>query len=442
MTFHSFCSQILREFAIEAGLDPGFVILDEGQALAVQREAFETLIRRPPDEIHDSLIRLLAQIEKYQVQQILSILSQNTDAFEQFAEELERDPDSIINTWEVFLEQVRTPVIRQFFADPDINDAISDFIRFCDIYTDENDRAVQYLRKVCPYLHELTPDAPPEILHAAASAFLQVRPTGKLGSQKVWDKDDLEQLRCAKTCLIEGLEYASPYFSLYITKDSGFTASTIRFFQDLAQVAGEYFEILRNLKRQANGVDFNDLIQLTREFLKSRQDIVARHIRPRYQYILVDEFQDTDPAQFEIITYIIGELKPGTRSLFIVGDPKQSIYLFRNADVTRFKEAQNRILSDCRGDLINLDTSFRSCRQVIGCVNYLFSRIFASTEKPWEFGYEPIRVCDDRKKISGSVTVLLPEKHQKEVPAQRPKRLRQGWLQISSTGSSHAGRFR
>ena len=428
MTFHSFCSQILREFAIEAGLDPGFVILDEGQALALQREAFETLIRRPPDEIHDSLIRLLAQIEKYQVHQILTILSQNTDAFEQFAEELERDPDSIINTWEVFLEEVRTPVIRQFFADPDIHDAISDFIRFCDIYTDENDRAVRYLREVCPYLHELTPDAPPDILHAAAQAFLQVRPTGKLGSKKFWDEDDLDQFRRAKKCLTDGLEYIVPYLSLYIVKGSGFTASTILFFQDLAQVAGQYFEILRNLKRQVNGVDFNDLIQLTREFLKSHQDIVARHIRPRYQYILVDEFQDTDPAQFEIITAIIGELKPGTRSLFIVGDPKQSIYLFRNADVTRFKEAQNRILSDCRGELINLDTSFRSCREVIGCVNYLFSRIFASTEKPWEFGYEPIQVCDERKKTAGSVTVLLPGKAPKGSARSETKEIEAGMV--------------
>lgn len=440
MTFHSFCAQILREFAIEAGLDPGFVILDEGQALAVEREAFETLIRKPPEEIQESLIRLLAQIEKFQVNQILTTLAKNTDAFLQFAEDLAGDPDGIINAWEIFLEQVRTPVINQFFADTDIRDAISDFIRFEEVYRNKDDRAVRYLQQVCPYLYDLTPDAPPETLHKAAEEFLKIRPTGKLGSQKIWDNDDLIRFREAKTCLIENLEKAVPFFSLYIDKDSRFTASTITFFRDLALVAGYYFDLLHMLKRQANGVDFNDLIHLTREFLQSHQDIVARHIRPRYQYILVDEFQDTDPVQFEIITAIIGELQPGTRSLFIVGDPKQSIYLFRNADVTRFKEAQTRILSDCKGNLINLDTSFRSCREVIGCVNYLFSRIFASTEKPWEFGYEPIQVCDDRKASPGSITVLLPGKAPKGSERSETKEIEAGMVadlvhQIVSCGS-------
>lgn len=440
MTFHSFCAQILREFAIEAGLDPGFVILDEGQALAVEREAFETLIRKPPEEIHESLIRLLAQIEKFQVNQILTTLSQNIDAFEQFAEDLAEDPNGIVNAWEIFLEQVRTPVVKSFFADTDIKDAISDFIRFEEAYKNQNDRAVRYLEQVCPYLYDLTPDATPETLHQAAVEFLKIRPIGKLGSQKVWDTDDLARFREAKTCLIESLEKAVPYFSLYIDASSRFTTSTITFFRDLALVAGHYFELLRSLKRQANGVDFNDLIQLTREFLQSHQDIVARHIRPRYQYILVDEFQDTDPAQFEIITAIIGDLQPGTRSLFIVGDPKQSIYLFRNADVTRFKEAQSRILSDCRGNLINLDTSFRSCREVIGCVNYLFSRIFASTQKPWEFGYEPIQVCDDRKTSPGSITVLLPGKAPKGSERSETKEIEAGMVadlvhQVVSCGS-------
>ena len=410
MTFHSFCAQILREFAIEAGLDPGFLILDEGQSLAVGREAFETLIRRPPDEINEPLIRLLAQVEKYHLNLILNSLSKNPETFERFKADLFDDPGKILNSWEKFLEETRVPVIKRFFSDPDICDAISDFYRFFDIYRGQGDSAVRYLGMVCPVLQELSPDLPAELLHQIAEEFLKIRPVGNIGSKKIWDKDDLERFREAKACLIAAFEEATPYFSLYLERDSVFTRSTLSFLQDIGIVAEYYLELLRNIKRQANGLDFNDLIQLTRDFLNNHQDTVKRHIRPRYKYILVDEFQDTDPAQFDIITAITGVLNPDNRSLFIVGDPKQSIYLFRNADVTRFKEAQSRILNDCRGELISLDTSFRSCREVIGCVNHLFSSILASDEKPWEFGYEPIMVCDDKKASPGSITVMLPGK--------------------------------
>ena len=440
MTFHSFCAQILREFAIEAGLDPGFVILDEGQALAVQREAFETLVRRPPPEVYDPLIRLLAQIEKFQLNQILTILSEDSERFLQFCTDLSHDPDALIRDWEIFLEGVRKPVIDAFFKDPDVRHAMSDYVMFEQMYHGRDDRACQYLTKVCPYLHELKPDASPEMLTKAANGFLSIRPQGKLGSQKIWDADDLSRFREAKSFLIERLEMVAPYFELYITHDSRFTKATMRFFSDLAVIAGHYISLLQTLKRQANGVDFNDLIQLTREFLQSHQDIVSRHIRPRYHYILVDEFQDTDPAQFEIITAIVGELKPGMSSLFIVGDPKQSIYLFRSADVTRFKEAQSRILADCKGSLVNLDTSFRSCREVIGCVNYLFSSIFESSEKPWEFGYEPIHVCAERGKNPGSITLLLPGKAPKGSARSETKEIEAGMVadlvhQIVSSGS-------
>lgn len=442
MTFHSFCAQILREFAIEAGLDPGFLILDKGEALAIEREAFKTLLRKPPEEIHEPLIRLLALVEKHQVSQILTTLSKNPEIFKEFIENLANNPEKILNSWEIFLESVRTPVVMQFFTDPEIGDAISDFIRFWDKYKNQEDSAVRYLSKVCPYLSVISSDIPPKILYKTVEEFLKIRPKGNIGSKKVWDADDLNRFRKAKTCLIEAFENAIPYFSLYLKKDSVFTASTLAFFHDLGIVAGYYFELLRTIKRQVNGVDFNDLIQLTKEFLRSNQDIVKQHIRPRYKYILVDEFQDTDPAQFDIITAITGDLKPETKSLFIVGDPKQSIYLFRNADVTRFKEAQNRILNDCRGNHINLDISFRSCREVIGCVNHLFSGIFASAEKPWEFGYEPIRVYDGRKTIPGSITVLLPGKAPKGSGRSDTKEIEAGMVadlvhQIVSTGSFH-----
>jgi ATP-dependent helicase/nuclease subunit A len=184
MTFHSFCAHILREFAIEAGIDPGFVILDEAAALAIEREAFEALIRDPSDAIREPLVRLLAQVERYHLHQILLFLSQHIESFILFAQDLERDPEGIITNWEVFLEKTRAPVLKEFFTNSDVCDAISDIIRFERMYTNEDDTAVRYIKNILPYLRELTADASPEQLHAAAKNILAIKRSGNLGSQK------------------------------------------------------------------------------------------------------------------------------------------------------------------------------------------------------------------------------------------------------------------
>lgn len=411
MTFHSFCSQILREFAIEAGLEPGFLIIDEGQALAIRRDAFDLLLKKPgSDAIHDALIRILAQVEKFRLHEILSVIADYPDWFLEFYARLDRDREGLIEEWQEFVRSVREPAVTRFFADPENTRAIADLIRYSRRYGGGKDTAVSYLELISPHLADISPDVSPERLSQAVQAFLSARPRGRIGTLKVWEQDDLEDMRRAKAKLTASLEKAAPYFDLILDPASPLTTATLSFFSDLALLSEEYLGLLADQKRQASGIDFGDLIALTKRFLKENQELVSLHLRPRIRYILVDEFQDTDPAQFEIICAIIGELSQGTRSLFIVGDPKQSIYLFRDADVTRFKEAQHRVLADCNGRAINLDTSFRSSREVIGVVNHLFRTIFKGSEKAWEFGYEPILTCEERMQSRGSVQILLPGK--------------------------------
>jgi ATP-dependent helicase/nuclease subunit A len=104
--------------------------------------------------------------------------------------------------------------------------------------------------------------------------------------------------------------------------------------------------------------------------------------------ILVDEFQDTDPLQAEILFYLTGEetdernwrkLTPRAGSLFIVGDPKQSIYRFRRADITTYLDVRRRI-RDCGGEIVTLSTNFRSTPAVCTFVNERFSRLFAGAD--------------------------------------------------------------
>ncbi len=428
MTFHAFCAQILREFAIEAGIEPGFAILDEGQAIALKKEAFVQLLRKPPAEEKESLVRILSQVEKFRLAEMLSVIEDNYDRYALFFAASGRSPVEMITAWKEFLDGIRIPAMERFFRDSKNTTAIADLIRLSGEYTDTKDSAVRYLNQIQPFLEQIKKDTPPDLLVRVVTDFLLVRPIGRIGSKKYWKDTDLTLFRDAKADLTNALLKALPYFELTLDPNSAFTGATFAFFSDLSCISQRYHIIVTDAKKQKSALDFSDLIRLCKHFLLDNQDIVHKHLRPRYQYIMVDEFQDTDPAQFDIITAITGRLVPGKRGLFIVGDPKQSIYLFRNADVSRFKEAQNRILIDCEGRLTNLEVSFRSSREVIGLVNYLFSEIFASAEKPWEFGYERMVVSPHRCGCSGSVRILFSPRADKKGSSTDHKEIEAGMV--------------
>jgi ATP-dependent helicase/nuclease subunit A len=112
-------------------------------------------------------------------------------------------------------------------------------------------------------------------------------------------------------------------------------------------------------QRKHDGVvTFDDLLLRTRDLLRDFPE-VRRYFQSRFRVLLVDEFQDTDPLQAEILFYLTGEetegkrwrkLVPRSGSLFIVGDPKQSIYRFRRADISTYIEVRELIRRGGRGD--------------------------------------------------------------------------------------------
>lgn len=150
--------------------------------------------------------------------------------------------------------------------------------------------------------------------------------------------------------------------------------------------AVEYIEKLAN---ERDVVDFQDLLLKTRNLLKNKKE-VRRYFIEKYDYILVDEFQDTDPLQAEIVFFLAEEkpiandwseckLKPG--KLFLVGDPKQSIYGFRRADIEMYSEVKDII--EKQGRIEALKQNFRTVKNIIDWVNKKFGEIIK------ESGYQP-----------------------------------------------------
>ena len=133
-------------------------------------------------------------------------------------------------------------------------------------------------------------------------------------------------------------------------------------------------------KKRAGALDFLDLLVKTRDLLRDRAEVRAE-LQRRFSHVLVDEFQDTDPLQAEIVLLLSADdpdqadatkvhVKPG--KLFVVGDPKQSIYRFRRADIAIYEAVKERLLRG-GGALIDLSTSFRSDPRLQRAINTAFA---------------------------------------------------------------------
>src|SRR5699024_4228972 len=165
-------------------------------------------------------------------------------------------------------------------------------------------------------------------------------------------------------------------------------------------------EVLKRYKQEKlkqNIVSHNDLLRKTFELL---QDEAARaYFHEKYKYIYIDEFQDTDPLQTKILFYLtssthpssIEDAQPVPGSLFIVGDPKQSIYRFRNADL-RIYDQVYQIASSNKVDwtVAALQINFRSNEQMIHWFNRNFTDKFAEeTDHEKQHDYESMFYYDE-----------------------------------------------
>lgn len=127
--------------------------------------------------------------------------------------------------------------------------------------------------------------------------------------------------------------------------------------QKIAQVYQEYQEALK----KNNAVDFDDLILLTVELFKSCPDVLESY-QKRFKYIMVDEYQDTNTAQFELIRL----LAAANRNLCVVGDDDQSIYKFRGANIRNILDFEHHYPEAA---VIRLEQNYRSTQNVLDAAN-------------------------------------------------------------------------
>ena len=172
-------------------------------------------------------------------------------------------------------------------------------------------------------------------------------------------------------------------------------------------------------------LNFQDQLMLSSRLLRENPE-VRRYFSRRYSHILVDEFQDTDPIQAEVLLYLAGtdteekdwhKLKPRPGSLFLVGDPKQSIFRFRRADIDTYNLVKKQIEKG-GGEILHLTTNFRSLDALAEWNNAVFQNVFPEKADRYQAAFAPLNTVRKAEgRLHGVYKISIPqqERHKEKL---------------------------
>ncbi len=411
-TIHSFCSSILREYPVEAGVDPQFVVLDQVQTDALENQTWETWLKKVLADRVECLMAFFKLGAHFgHVEDLKGHLLKNRSLL--IRSQVTPIPDG--QETAAFIEKSWNQIqsLRSSGQDGDgLVEALKGF---------EKDL------QACASLQG-------EAL-ALKLAILDVPATkgSKSGNQKNWDKEALVKIRESLVHIKETQESFA----------SGVKDSVLR---SVSNWLWDYLETYSRTKAGQGFLDFDDLLSKTRDLLKNHGE-VREELKKRFDRLFVDEFQDTDPLQVEIVFFLsekkiptakavgtakarhssggllAGEsaarlwqdvkLEPG--KLFLVGDPQQSIYRFRRADVEIYSEAKAKLLAS-GGKVEKLTENFRTLSPIVEWVNKGFEKLFATGPFPYNI-QNASRLFEKNPQILQALIGLeipeLPEEEQK-----------------------------
>lgn len=356
-TIHSLCTEILRAHPAEAGIDPRFEVLDEGVGKAYQSQAVEDSLKTLVSQDH--FLPLLQNIELSSLKDILKTLLENR-----------------MESMEVFQTNVRnqerlTQELKKRMGRPEFQDPMCELKSMSELtlIADGGDTLAGILTEV----KRLWMDAEAELESgnpvACAAALYDLRRNqltktgGTKGSDSKWIYDEL------KTNFDL---YLNPLTGGKNSKDEPPLEETEVLFEQLLPLLREAFEAVhkayQDLVENSQALDFDDLEYKAQQLLQNPE--IRTYWQGELQALLVDEFQDTNRRQQEIVRALSGT--PG--HLFIVGDPRQSIYRFRKADVTVFKAEEARIKSE-EGRVIELKRTYRAHAPLLDATGNLLAGV-------------------------------------------------------------------
>lgn len=373
-TLHGFASRILSEFAVAAGLPPQVRVLDEVSSQLAHEERWHRFVDALYDDPANETVLVRAALldialepsypRHSTLKDVAIDFNQNFDRLGPLASQADGSPEPL------------PPV--DFTAFDAVGAELEEGLSTC---LDESDKFFAHLsQKVLPELDRLRQIADPD---RRLAALAEIPAFGKgHGKKASWSdlaslKDLIVDLNEAKTAIVA-------------------EASAAVIQRLLIPMAAECLAAAEQ-RRSDGGLEFHDLLVLAREMLRS-SDEARLALHDRYTHLLLDEFQDTDPIQIELALRIATAVSTGSEDwqdldveagrLFFVGDPKQSIYRFRRADISLFLRARERFGPE--GTYAKLTTNFRTVEPILHWVNVLFTQLMGLGDGDRQPAYEPL----------------------------------------------------
>ncbi len=407
-TFHSFCAALLREYPIEAGIDPYFRVLDETEKVFFLRRSINKSLRELAAKKDEPHIRVLSdEFSRGVIAECVYNIIQKREVSGYWLHLMNE------RTWPNYreqLEQYRAIILRETIYKLYVSGILEEHLRILEDMEAElpgTDYSVDRKReeafsliktlqdKISRIAEKETagkaddPQSIPEInvqelaeLKKALTQGLKISGS----APKAWPEKSFKELKDCFASLRHRLE-AFPIEGFEITEEHEKNGFTI--LNALAFVARYCLRAYHEQKNEENYLDFQDLQLRTEKLLdEEKNKPILNELRDRFQYIMVDEFQDTNDLQWKIIKKIAADPSGQIVNprVFIVGDEKQAIYSFRGGDV--------RLFSRVREEL-------KEANHTSGCQQNLFE-LQLNQAQDYAFQYRS-EISDDRTVRSGEI---------------------------------------
>jgi ATP-dependent exoDNAse (exonuclease V) beta subunit len=389
-TIHGFCAELLRERPVEAAVDPLFCVLTESQSERVFEEAFGGWLQQQLSDPPEGVRRALRRSTPFSFFGARPRQDGPIDRLQRAAWELSQ--------WRDF------PTLwtrRPFDRDQQIERLVTEL------------HALAAMSEGPSYANDvLFVDLAPA-RHLSQEIQLQQEGTAAATSTLT----DLDGIEARLVDLARDRNFSrarhgrGPGYRKGVTRAELVAAvdafrthlDGFRLDADADLAAALQHELIgavrtyEELKARSGSLDFLDLLLKARDLVRGNEN-VRRGFQERFTHIFVDEFQDTDPLQAEILLLLAAadpsetdwrKVTPIPGHLFLVGDPKQSIYRFRRADVAVYRDVCERLVA-CGAIPVKLTASFRSVPQIQACVNAAFSPVMTGDAFTLQADYVPL----------------------------------------------------
>ncbi len=402
-TIHAFCINVLKEFPSEAKIDAGFSPIDKAYSddlIQLSVEEVTGMLLKNPE--HDNEIKYLIRLfgsKSLLAGQLISLIERRKSILTLAEKLYSKDEEEITRFFRSKFIEVSTELFK---------DKLKSLVDSLSVINNEvfnKDKSNSVALEVNNYLIRLNKEVDfnlsLSIVHSLAEKMLTKKGTvlikgylGKTGENFTGQIPFIEETFAELTGLVP------------LSEDHKTEKELARFGKILIDVFKKIVEKYDEKKKLNGYLDFEDILIKTKTLLNDKE--ICARLFENYKYIMVDEYQDTNEIQFDIIMPILDNLKRG--NLFIVGDEKQSIYMFRDAELEIFRRTKELISEDASSNrLLMLPHSFRMAPKISLFANVVFSRLFENPNKYFnDVDYNEL-VCSRDDSVEGNIEFIISD---------------------------------